>query len=88
MARSLEARLARLEARRGAPARLAELSYAILRACYTVLSQLDGDPMPTDAELRAMAQVEALSGLPLDYMAALQAVWEETYESRASHRPA
>jgi hypothetical protein len=77
MVRSLERRIARLEAPRVDLARTAARTYAMLWACYAVLSRLDGDPMPIDAELRAMAQVEALSGSPPDYMAALQAAWED-----------
>jgi hypothetical protein len=75
MARSFEARIARLEAPHRDPTRLTMCSYTILRACYAVLSRLDGVEMPTDAELRAMARAEALSGRPLDFTRVLEAVW-------------
>jgi hypothetical protein len=74
---SLKRRMAHLEAPHGNLARTAARTYAMLWACYAVLSRLDGDPMPTDTELRAMAQAEALSGRPPDYTAALQAAWED-----------
>jgi hypothetical protein len=49
----------------------------MLRASYMVLSRLEGDPMPSETDLWAMAQAEALSGRPPDYTAALQAAWED-----------
>jgi hypothetical protein len=51
MARSLEACIKRLEAPHRDPACTAALTYAMLRACYLVLSRLDSDPMPTAADL-------------------------------------
>jgi hypothetical protein len=80
MARSLEARIKRLEAQHGDPVRTAARTYAMLRACYTVLSRLGGDPMPSDADLWAMAQAEGRSGHPPNYTAALQAVWEDHHD--------
>ena len=80
IARSLEARIKRLEAPHSDPARTAARTYAMLRACYTVLGRLDGDPVPSDADLWAMAQAEALSGRPPDYTATLQAAWEDHHE--------
>jgi hypothetical protein len=77
---SLEQRIARLEAPWGDPTRTAAHTYAMLRACYMVLSRLDDDPMLTYTDLRAMAQAEARSGCPPDYPAALQAVWEEHHD--------
>jgi hypothetical protein len=47
----------------------------MLRASYMVLSRLEGDPMPSETELWAMAQAEAASGQTPDFTAALQAVW-------------
>jgi hypothetical protein len=80
MSRSLDARIARLEAPRGDPACGTARIYAMLRACSLVLSRLDGDPMPTAAALWAMAQAEACSGRPPDYTAALQAAWDQHHE--------
>jgi hypothetical protein len=80
MARFLEARIKRLEAAHRDPARTAARTYVTLRACYTVLSRLDGDPMPSDADLWAMAQAEARSGRPPDYTIALQAAWDQHHE--------
>jgi hypothetical protein len=59
MARSLQARIKPLEAPHDDLAHTAARTYAMLRACYTVLSRLDGDPIPSDADLWTMAQVEA-----------------------------
>jgi hypothetical protein len=70
------------------PARPAARTYVTLRACYTVLSQLDRDPLPSDADLWAMAQAEARSGPLPEYTAALQAAWEDQDAPWASHRPA
>jgi hypothetical protein len=77
MARSLEARIARLEAPHGNIARTAARTYHMLRACYQVLSRLDGDQMLSEAELRAMAQAGALSIPPPDFTRALEAIWRE-----------
>ena len=80
MARSLKARIARLEAPHGDPHRLTA-RYTMLRACYMVLSRLEGDPMPSETDLWAMAQAEAASLRAPDFTAALQAVWEERHDS-------
>ena len=77
MARSLESRVSRLEAPRGDVHRMAAHNYAILKACYAVLSRVGDEPMPTDAELMATAQAEAASERPPDYTAALEAVWRD-----------
>jgi hypothetical protein len=76
MAKSIDARLACLEAPRGDLHHRAAHSYAMLNACYAILCHLDDEPMPTDAELMAMAQAEAASGHALDYTRALELVWE------------
>jgi hypothetical protein len=77
---SLERRLRKLKAPHGNLARTTARSYRLLKACYEVLSRIDGEPMPPDADLWAMAQAEARSGRPWDYTAALQAAWEEHHE--------
>jgi hypothetical protein len=56
MARSLETRIARLEAPHGNLARMTARTYHLLRACYMVLSRLDSVEMPTNAELWAAAR--------------------------------
>jgi hypothetical protein len=74
---SLKRRMAHLEAPHGNLARMTARTYHLLRACYVVLSRLDDELMPSEVELWAMAQAEALSGRPPDYTAALQAAWED-----------
>jgi hypothetical protein len=77
MARSLEARIARLEAPHGNVHGLVVRNYRFLKACYEVLSRMDREHRPTDAELWAMAQAEGMAGAYPDYTATLQAVWAE-----------
>jgi hypothetical protein len=81
MARALGSRIARLEARRGDPARPASRSYHMLKACYEILSQLDDEPMPDAQELWAWAMAEARSGRADDFTAALEAIWAEVRQS-------
>ena len=77
MARSLETRIARLEAPHSNLARTTARTYYLLRDCYEILSRLDDELMPLEGELRAMAQAEATSRRAPDFTSALQAVWED-----------
>jgi hypothetical protein len=76
MARSRDARIARLEASRGDPAAASRI-YRTLKACYEILSRLDDEPMPDAQELWAWAMAEARSGRADDFTAALEAIWAE-----------
>ena len=79
MARSIEARLARLEAPQGNPAS----NFAMLKALHQVLTSINDTPMPTDAELWEIARTE---GRP-DFTAALVAVWEDQAHGTKSSGP-
>jgi uncharacterized iron-regulated protein len=82
MARSIDARLRKLETPHGdLDCRTAGI-YRLLKACYEVLSRLDAEPIPSDTELWAMAQVEARSGRKPNFTQALVDAWEGQHHAQ------
>jgi hypothetical protein len=77
MGRNIEARLTRLERPPGDRAQATQRSFHFLRRCHEILSAIDGEPMPSDADLWAWAEAEARSGQPPNFTAILEAVWRE-----------
>jgi hypothetical protein len=81
MARSIDARLRKLETPHGDTARTTARIYHLLKARCEVLSRLDGEPMPSDTELWAMAQAEARSGRWANITQALTDAWEKASDA-------
>jgi hypothetical protein len=81
MARSLDARIARLEAPHGNVYGVAMGNYRFLKACDEILSRLDDEPLPDAQELAVWAMAEARSGRADDFTAAIEAIWAEERQS-------